>query len=450
MSSADPTVSPSVAAADFAERCYRKVVWRILPLLFICYFVAYIDRVNVAFAQLQMKKALGFDDAVFGLGAGLMFIGYFLFEVPSNILLSRIGARKNLSRILVLWGIAAAGTMLVTTPAQFYAVRILLGVFEAGFFPGVVLYLTYWFPPERRGRIVGIFFSATVFAGIIAGPISGATMKYLDGVNGWGGWQWLYLTQGLPAIALGVAVFCVLRDRPDDAPWLDVGERALLTRALGADAVVSHTPATRQLVELLRDPRIYLLILIDFLVIAASYTLVFWSPSLIQSWGVSDLVEIGLCSAIPSLAGAIGMIAITRSSDLRRERRWHFLGAVFLGAAGLFAMMLAGGNLYLSLATLSLATFGIAAAAPLVVTVTADYLPPSVAPAGIALVTACGILGGAAGPTMAGFINTATQSNTNGLYGVVALLLAAGLLMLLMRVRIGGPRHAPASDPIAS
>ena len=214
---------------------YSKVSWRIIPILLISYMIAYLDRINIGYAQLQMKQTLPFGDAVYGIGAGIFFLGYFLFEVPSNLLLEKIGARKTLLRIMVLWGLTAAAMMFVTTPTQFYIARFLLGVFEAGFFPGIILYFTYWYPSVRRGQVIAIFMSATTIVSVIAGPLCGAILKYFDGVNGWAGWQWLFLVQGLPAAILGVIIFFYLQDKPADANWLSPGEKNLLRHNLEHD-----------------------------------------------------------------------------------------------------------------------------------------------------------------------------------------------------------------------
>src|SRR5881409_968067 len=219
---------PALHERSAVDALYSKVSWRIIPLLLVCYMVAYLDRINIGYAQLQMKQVLSFSDAVYGLGAGIFFVGYFLFEVPSNLMLEKIGARKTLLRIMFGWGIVAAAMMFVQTPTQFYVLRFLLGVFEAGFFPGIILYLTYWYPSVRRGQVIATFMSATTIVSVIAGPLCGATLKYFDGVNGWAGWQWLFLMQGLPAVVLGLLIFVLLKDRPADAHWLSNDEKKLV------------------------------------------------------------------------------------------------------------------------------------------------------------------------------------------------------------------------------
>ena len=227
---------------DHIEAVYSKVGWRIMPLLIVCYIVAYLDRINIGYALLQMKQTLPFTDAVYALGAGIFFIGYFLFEVPSNLMLEKVGARKTLLRIMFCWGIAAAAMMFVQTPTQFYVMRFLLGAFEAGFFPGVILYLTYWYPPARRGQIIAIFMTAATIAVMIAGPPSGAIMKWMSGLNGWHGWQWLFLVQGLPASILGMVAFFYLQDKPEDAQWLDSREKKVLRDHLAVGVVPGARP----------------------------------------------------------------------------------------------------------------------------------------------------------------------------------------------------------------
>jgi sugar phosphate permease len=265
---------------------FAKIDRRLLPLLLIAYMVAYLDRINIGYAQLQMKQTLPFDDAVYGLGAGIFFIGYFLFEVPSNLLLERIGARKTSLRIMVLWGLAASAKMFVSTPLQFYVVRVLLGVFEAGFFPGVILYFTYWYPSVRRGQVIAIFMSVTTIGSLMAGPLCGFVLKYFDGFVGLHGWQWLFLVQGLPAIFLGFLVYLPLKDKPDQPPWLSTEEKAVVEDAFRHDTKDVAGEADGTFLQTLQDPKAYVLALVYFFLLGATYTMVFWVPTLIQSWGV--------------------------------------------------------------------------------------------------------------------------------------------------------------------
>src|SRR3954467_1983948 len=375
----DPTTankSPgrsSLPESTALKAVFSKVDWRLIPLLLIAYMVAYLDRINIGYAQLQMKQTLPFGDAVYGLGAGIFFVGYFLFEVPSNLLLERIGARKTLLRIMVLWGLTATSMMFVSTPTQFYIARFLLGVFEAGFFPGIILYFTYWYPSVRRGQVIAIFMSATTIISVIAGPLCGAILKYFDGMNGWAGWQWLFLVQGLPAAILGVIIFFYLQDKPADADWLTPAEKNLLRHNLEHDEKDIVGEAEASLGEMFRDPKVYLLSLVYFLLLGATYTMVFWLPTLIQSWGVKDMFLIGIYAAIPNAVGVIGMILIGRHSDKWHERRWHFVACVAIAAVGLFVTSLLQGNLVGSILALSFGVIGIASATPLFFALVSEY-----------------------------------------------------------------------------
>ena len=440
-----PETQASLPKDNLVDALYSKVSWRIVPLLIVCYMVAYLDRINIGYAQLQMKQVLTFSDAVYGLGAGIFFIGYFLFEVPSNLLLERIGARKTLLRIMFCWGIVAAAMMFVQTPTQFYVLRFLLGVFEAGFFPGIILYLTYWYPSKRRGQVIAVFMAATTVAGVIAGPLCGGIMKYLDGANGLAGWQWLFIVQGLPASLLGIVAYFYLQDKPEDARWLSASEKKVLQINLDNDQKNVAPASHASLGQMLRDRKVYVLALVYFLLLGATYTMVFWVPTLIKSWGVADLMQIGLYAALPSLIGVFGMILIGRNSDKHGERRWHFAASVALAAIGLGITTLTQGNLGASLAGLSLAVIGIASATPLFFTITTEYLSKAGAAAGIALISSLGNLGAAASPAVTGAITARTGSPVYSMYLVMALYLLSGIILLLA-VR-SAKAHTRASKP---
>lgn len=428
-----PTGNEASQASDIdaREALYSKINWRLIPLLLIAYMVAYLDRINIGYAQLQMKQTLPFDVAVYGFGAGIFFLGYVLFEVPSNLLLEKIGARKTLLRIMVCWGLIAASMMFVTTPTQFYIARFLLGVFEAGFFPGVILYFTYWYPPQRRCRVIATFMSATTMISVVAGPLCGAILKYMDGLNGWHGWQWLFLVQGLPAAVLGVIVFVVLKDQPADAPWLTAAEKNLLRRDLEQDAPTETGHPHGALRQLLRDPKVWSLSAVYFLLLGATYVMVFWLPTLIQSWGVKDMLMIGIYAAIPNAVGVAGMILIGRSSDKLRERRWHFAFCTALAAVGLWITTLLQGQLVGSLVALAIAVIGISAATPVFFTMVSEYLSKPLAAAGIALVSTLGNFGPAVSPSIAGMITQRTGDNLYSMYFVITLYVLAGLMLLL-------------------
>jgi sugar phosphate permease len=425
---------------------FSKIDWRIIPLLLIAYMVAYLDRINIGYAQLQMKQTLPFDDAVYGLGAGIFFVGYFLFEVPSNLLLERIGARKTLLRIMVLLGAAACAMMFVSTPFQFYMVRFLLGAFEAGFFPGVILYFTYWYPSVRRGQVIAIFMSATTIVSVIAGPLCGFILKYFDGFSGLHGWQWLFLVQGLPAIILGLLVYLLLKDKPDQAPWLSKDEKAVLDDAFQHDVKDVEGEAEGTFWQMLRDPKAYLLALVYFLLLGATYTMVFWLPTLIHSWGVKDLFLVGIYAGIPNAAGVIGMILIGRHSDKWHERRWHFAACVAIAAVGLFITTLLEGNLIGSILALSFAVIGIASATPLFFALTSEYLSAGAAAGGLAFISSLGNLGPALSPSINGFILRATDDNIYSMYFVIALYVLSGMVLLLT-IRPASTRGLLAAAP---
>jgi D-galactonate transporter len=423
------------------EAIFSKVAWRILPLLTLCYVVAFLDRINIGFAQLQMQKALAFSNEAFAFGAGVFFVGYFMFEVPSNLMLEKIGARKTLLRIMFCWGLLASAMIYVQSPWQFYTLRFLLGVFEAGFFPGIILYLTYWFPAAKRARMISIFMTGTAIAQLVAGPLSGATLKYMDGFLQHQGWQWLFVSQGLPATLLGVIVYVVLKDKPEDAPWLSAVEKSTLRQHLDNDqhgvTAASHGKSYK---SLLRDPKIYLLAIIYFMFLGATYGMNFWTPMLIKSWGVPDVLTIGLLTTIPSAFGIVGMILLGRSSDRRVERRWHFFISSALGAAGILMTIFSLGNLAWSLAGLCVMSVGKLSQTPLFFTAVSEYLPKKTAAGGIAMVSSVGALGPSVIPYLMAWITSHTGSQANGLYVVMVLYLVAGFLLLAI-VRGSSNRH---------
>ncbi|MCS0464608.1 MFS transporter, partial [Burkholderia mallei] len=313
MASTLPATTPGAPSA-FEAATYRKVSWRLAPLLLLCYVVAYLDRVNVGFAKLQMAADLHLSDAVYGLGAGIFFIGYFLFEVPSNVILHKVGARVWIARIMVTWGIISALTMFVSTPAMFYTMRFLLGVAEAGFFPGVILYLTYWYPAHRRGRMTTLFMTAVALSGVVGGPISGYILKTFDGMNGWRGWQWLFLLEGVPSVLVGILLLFALDDGIAKAKWLDGDEKALLSRNVAAEEARKED---LPLSAVFASPRVWLMGFIYFSFVMGLYGVGFWLPTIIKSTGVTDAFAIGLLSAVPYAAAVVAMLAVARSADRR-------------------------------------------------------------------------------------------------------------------------------------
>ena len=441
------------------DAIYRKIGWRLLPLLMLCYAVACLDRINISYARLQMQDGLAFSGQVYAWGVGLFFVGYCLFALPCNLLLEKIGARKTLLRIMLLWAAMTAAGAFVRSPLEFYIIRFMLGVFEAGCFPGVILYLTYWYPAARRARVIAVFASAALMAGALAGPLCNLTLQTLHLRQGLDGWQWLLLTQGLPAALLGVIAYFYLDDKPEDARWLSPFEQQIIEQDLERDeamlAAASGQAANAGEEEdddppsaidiswsLLRTPAIALLAVSNLLLLGASYALAFWAPTLMQRWGAAGQMS-GLLIVLPSVAGVIGMIAIGYDSDRRRERRGHFIACMVLAAGGL-AMAIAADNLLAwSLAGLSLASVGIAAAAPLLIAILTDLLNRRRAAAGIALVCSFGVLGAAFGPVLAERA-MAWGGAAAMLAALIVLYVAAGVA-LLVALRLAPRRGGAAS-----
>ena len=417
-----------VGGRTFEDSTYAKVTWRIIPLLFLCYVVAYLDRVNVGFAKLQMVNDLKFSDTVYGLGAGMFFVGYCLFEVPANLLLYRVGARKVLTRIMVTWGAISALTMFVTTPTEFYVIRFLLGIAEAGFFPGMILYLTYWFPAERRGRIVSLFMTAVPVSGIVGGPLSGWIMVHFAGVNGWAGWQWLFLLEGAPTMLIGIVVWFYLDDGIASARWLSVDEKRLLKEKIEVDA---GSKADHSFLKALRNPKVWILGLMYFGVVMGLYGISFWLPTLIKATGINNPLDVGFLSAIPYIAAVVAMLVVGASADKRRERRWHFAIPAVLGGAGLILSATFASSTTFAIAALTLAAAGIIASLPVFWTFPPAFLSGTAAAGGIALIGALGNLGGFVSPYTLGFIKDLTKSTDVGMYVLAGVVFMSAILALV-------------------
>ncbi|WP_175923236.1 MFS transporter [Burkholderia latens] len=430
---ATSTQSLPGSSGAFEEATYRKVSWRLTPLLLLCYVVAYLDRVNVGFAKLQMASDLNLSDTVYGLGAGIFFFGYFLFEVPSNIILHKVGARVWIARIMATWGVISILTMFVTTPAMFYVMRFLLGVAEAGFFPGVILYLTYWYPAHRRGRMTTFFMTAVALSGVIGGPISGFILKAFNGVSGWHGWQWLFLLEGIPSVLAGVLVFFALDDRIANAKWLTDDEKALLARNVDAEEA---TKEDLPLGTVMSSPRVWLMALIYFSFVMGLYGVGFWLPTIIKTTGVTDTVTIGLLSAVPYAAAVIAMILIARSADRRRERRWHLAIPAAFGAVGLVLSVIWAHETALAMLGLTLATMGILTTLPLFWSLPTAFLGGAAAAAGIAMINSIGNLAGFLSPYLMGWLKQATGTNDAGMYMLAGFLVLGGLLALSVPKRL--------------
>ncbi|PUA17667.1 MFS transporter [Glaciimonas sp. PCH181] len=426
-----PLQKQSHYTTDEVAQTYRKVNWRLILFLFICYMMAYLDRINVGFAQLQMKGDLGFSDAVYGLGAGIFFAGYFLFEVPSNLILVKIGVRKTMMRIMICWGLISMSMLFVSTPMIFYILRFLLGAFEAGFLPGIIFYLTLWYPGSRRARIIAVFMSAVPVAGVLGGPISGWIMNDMEGMLGMHGWQWMFLLQGAPTVLLGLLVPVFLVDKPENASWLSARQKGVINHMLALDRVIKAGQSERSFNQALKDPRVYLFSFIYFTIICGVYAVSFWLPTIIKGTGVTDSLSIGLYSMIPYGFGAAGMVLIGRHSDLKMERRWHLAFCTIVGGCGLIMIALTTNNLILSLAALSLATATIFAGMPVFWAIPTSYLSSSAAAGGIAMINSLALLGGFVSPTLMGWAKTSTGNFTSGLYLMAGLLFAGGIAVLV-------------------
>lgn len=419
---------------DLEQRVVRKLTWRIVPFVMLLYFVAYLDRVNIGFAALQMNRDLGISDAAFGLGAGIFFLGYFLFEVPSNLILHRVGARIWIARIMFTWGIISGAMAFVQGPTSLYILRFLLGVAEAGFFPGIILYLSYWFPARYRATIIAMFMAAVPISIAIGSPISGALLE-LDGALGLHGWQWLFLVEAAPALLLSVVVLFYLTDKPAEAKWLGEDERAWLVTELHRDRANTATAHDlRGGLKALTDPKILALGLVYFGTSAGLYALGIWSPMVIAQFGATPL-ETGFLNAIPPIFAIAAMIWWARHSDRTGERYFHVATACLVASAGL---VLAAGatGLTMVLVALALVNMGISAAKAPLWAIPSQYLGGTAAAAGIAAINSIGNLGGFAGPAIIGLVKQRYGGFAGGLVAVsVMLIFSAALILWLSRGR---------------
>jgi MFS transporter, ACS family, tartrate transporter len=412
-----------------SESALRKVHWRLIPFLFLLYIVAYLDRVNVGFASIDMNRDLRFSDTVYGLGSGIFFISYTLLEVPSNLMLARVGARLWIARIMFSWGVLSTAMIFVDSPLRFYVIRFLLGAAEAGFFPGIILYLTQWFPQRERARAVGLFMTATAMAGVIGAPLSSALLR-LDGSWGLRGWQWLFIVEGVPAILLVPVVLLYMTERPADAKWLSVHEREWLTREMAAE----HAETSTSIVTLrgaLGTLRLWIVSLPYFCIVIAFYGIAFWLPQLVQSMSTLGSATIVLLSAIPYVAATIGLVVVGSRSDRARERRRHVAGSCLIGAAGFVLTVLAPATPAFALMTLSIAAFGIWGTLGPFWAIPTAMLRGTAAAGGIALVNSIGNVGGFVGPYLMGWIRVASGGSFNaGLLTLAAILVVGAVVAL--------------------
>jgi MFS family permease len=430
--STEHTIHTVIVRPGFSdvEAIYDKIARRIMPFLVLLFVVAWLDRINVGFARLQMVEDLGFSDAAYGFGAGIFYLGYLLFEIPSNLLLERIGARKTFARISILWGLTSMATMLVKTAGWFYVLRFLLGTFEAGLLPGAVLYLTYWFPRRRRARMVGLFLAAIPIAGVLGGPLSGLIMGSMGGRLGLANWQWLFLLEGVPSVVLGFLTFAIFADKPSQADWLTPTEQRVVLEDLEADNREAG-PRQHGLVRALITPQVWLLTVIQFCLTSANPTVGFWGPTIIGGLGVKDDLTIGLLFAVLNIMAVICLFVVSRHSDRTLERRYHSALPCLACAAGLASIGIFANRPIIAFAALALATIG-----PVTAGASFWQFPPmllagTAAAGGIALINSIGSFSGWVAPFAIGWLKDVTGKTSSGLYVVAGLEMLAGVLILL-------------------
>lgn len=416
--------------SDDAQRdaVYRKVMLRFMPLLCLCLVAAYLDRVNVGFAKLTMLDDLGFSNTVFGLGAGVFFLGYFLFEVPSNALLHRIGARAWIARIMITWGLIGALMPFVQTPTQFYILRFLLGVAEAGFSPGAMYFIACWFPSARRGRMLALYLTAVPLSSVIGGPLSGYILALFAGVGGWHGWQWLFLIETIPSIVLGFVVLKVLVDRPADARWLSEQEAALIAADMAREAERNH--AHSGFFSALRSKLVWQLSIAYFCIVSAVYVLIFWLPTLIKQHGISDPVQIGWLTAIPYFCAIVASLLNNAHADRHRERRWHTALPCALTAIGMAVSWVHFDSLVLTMLVLSFTAAAASTTQAAFWSVPPTFLSGAAAAAGLALINSIGNIGGMVSTSLVGWITDLTGNSQNSLILFAAILLVSVVLVV--------------------
>jgi ACS family tartrate transporter-like MFS transporter len=436
------------ATQTIEQRTIAKVSWRLLPLVAVAYCVAYIDRSNISVAALTMNKDLGFSAYLYGWGAGIFFFGYFLFEIPSNLILEKVGARIWIARIMITWGIISGLTAFITGTTSFLIIRFLLGAAEAGFFPGMILYLTYWFPAQYRGRVISTLFIAQPVANAIASSGSAAILG-MDGVLGFRGWQWIFIIEAIPAVLLGLFILRVMTDRPARAEWLADDERAWLQTRLDNENSEIERGGHMTWTKALSDPRVVALSMIYLGSVTANYGIVFFMPQIVKGLGLSDMMT-GFVSSGPYIVGTLGLLAWGWSSDRHKERRWHLITASTLGAAGLAFAAWSGAS-YWALLGMSAATAGIYGSRAAFWPMPSLFLTGTAAAGAIAMINAIGNLGGYIGPFVVGWIKDSTKSFEAGLYFLAACSLMAAVITFFAARAAGDPAAiARANAPAAA
>lgn len=413
-----------------ADATYRKVLWRIMPFLMLCYVVSFIDRANIGFAKLHFVADLNFNDAIYGIGAGIFYVGYILFEVPSNMVLHQSGVRKTLLRIMVLWGVFSAGMAFMQTSTQFYVMRFLLGAAEAGMFPGMLLYLTYWVPLSRRARFNALFTASIPLAGILGGPLSGAIMHAFEGVAGMRGWQWMFIIEGLPACALGLFAYFYLQDGPASSTWLTTRQKQIISEDL-AQHGAKQDKGEASMMAALTNPRLYWLAGMGVAVLVSTGGVFFWLPTIIRKSGIDNVMTIGALSVIPFLIALVVQFMNARHSDRSGERRWHVAIPAFAASIGWAALPSTQGNVMLSMLMLTLATAGTLGLTGPFWTLPSSFLTGKAAAAGIALLSTIAGIGSVFSPMLVGWLSSTTGSLAMGQYYFAALMLFGAVTLLI-------------------
>jgi MFS family permease len=422
----NPTYAPAQLAQTQAS-AHRLITWRLMPLLLISYVFAHLDRINIGFAKLQMSADLQFSDTVYGLGAGLFFVAYAMFGVPANLILDKLGPRRWIALMMVTWGLLSSSMLLVESAQGFYALRFGLGVAEAGFFPGILVYLYRWFPAGRRASIISLFTIAVPMAGVVGGPVSGWILEHMQNTAGLRGWQWMFLLEGLPVVALGLLILARLDDQIEDAKWLSDEQKQALRHALAGEEARKQISSWRGIFS---NGQVWLLVAIYFAVMLAVNTLAFWMPALIHGAGIAHDSQVGLLSALPYLAGCFFMIAVGRSSDHHKERRWHLCVPILMCALGLTLTGLQPQSPWLVMIGLVIAAMGASSALPMFWQLPPAYLAGPILAPGIALVSSLGSVAAFVAPYMIGWMRDNTHSASLALY-LLSLVIALGALLVL-------------------
>ncbi len=420
----------TIDRSAFGVSVVRKVAWRLIPFMGLLYFINYLDRVNVGFAALTMNHDLGFSPAVYGNGAGILFLGYFLFQVPSNMALGKYGTRAVIMPIMILWGAVSMAMAFVTGPTSFYVLRFLLGAAEAGFFPGMILYLTYWFPASARGRVAGAFLLAIPLSSVLGAPASTALLSI--GGLGLHGWQWLFILQGLPAVVLGLFTVRILTDRPEQAGWLTDAEKSWLSGALADERRAAGPGQHTRFRAALLDIRVWTFALIYFGAVIGLYGITMWLPQILKGYGGLTNFQTGLLAMVPYTLAALAMYLWGAHSDATGERTWHVAIPALVGGAGLTASALLSGNPTLDFIALTVAAIGVYVVIPVFWTLPTAVLAGTAAAGGIALINAVGNIGGYAGPALVGYVRETTQSYADALLTLAAFAFLAGILAVVI------------------